>query len=276
MLSWFANIDALLRGNLSKDRHSSEGDIDFPIVQVVFVSIILACIFGASIGSFTAVSAKVSSDGWMQLLASTVKAPLLFYLTLVVTFPSLYVFNALMGSRLNLFSALRLLVASIAVMVAVLASVGPIIVFFAFSTPGGRAGHRFILLLVVALCTVAGTLGLAYLLKMLQRYTQRGVSRPIPPLSQAEAVLATIPLDVLEVSKPLSRDMESSVEGSPSVAFAIFRVWVLVFAVVGAQMSWVLRPFIGSPDLEFSWFRDRSGNFFQAVFQMLFMLFKGE
>ena len=37
----------------------------------------------------------------MQVLASMVKVPLLFYLTLLVTLPSLYVFNALVGSRLR-------------------------------------------------------------------------------------------------------------------------------------------------------------------------------
>jgi hypothetical protein len=266
MIGWFASIDALLRGDLSKNRGDSEADIDFPIARVVIVSIVLAAIFGASIGSFSAVSAKVSSDGWMQLLASTVKAPLLFYLTLLVTFPSLYVFNALMGSRLNLLSALRLLVASIAVMVAVLASVGPIIVFFAFSTPGGRDGHRFILLLVVAMCSVAGLLGLGYLLKMLNRHTRLAPSF-VP--EQAELRSTT---EIASESNSLGQTKLRNTTG----AYAIFRIWVLVFAMVGAQMSWVLRPFIGSPDLEFSWFRDRSGNFFQAVFRMLTMYFTGD
>jgi hypothetical protein len=37
-------------------------------------------------------------DAWMQTLASAVKMPLLFTLTLLITLPSLYVFNALNGS----------------------------------------------------------------------------------------------------------------------------------------------------------------------------------
>ena len=272
MLMWFARIDALLRGDLRKNQHDSEGAIDFPIIQVVVVSIALAAIFGASIGSFAAVSARVPRDGWMQLLASTVKAPLLFYLTLLVTFPSLYVFNALMGSRLNILSALRLLVASIAVMVAVLASVGPIIVFFAFSTPGGRTGHRFILLLVVALCSIAGLLGLGFLLKMLNRHTRLDTSR-IDNQSNPTAIEVPIqPAIQAELAPPR---MVGNASTSTS-AYAIFRVWVFVFAIVGAQMSWVLRPFIGSPDMEFSWFRERSGNFFQAVFHMVTMLFTGD
>ena len=56
-------------------------------------------------------------------------------------------------------------------------------------------------------------------------------------------------------------------------ARSVFRIWTLVFSLVGAQMSWVLRPFIGSPMLGFEWFRARESNFFLAVlgaFQNLF------
>jgi len=42
-----------------------------------------------------------------------------------VTVPSLYVFNALVGSRLTVAAVVRLLVATLGVIVAVLASLGP-------------------------------------------------------------------------------------------------------------------------------------------------------
>ena len=45
----------------------------------------------------------------------------------------------------------------------------------------------------------------------------------------------------------------------------VFNLWVIVFALVGSQMGWVLRPFIGNPDMPFTWFRGRESNFFQAV-----------
>ena len=35
----------------------------------------------------------------------------------------------------------------------------------------------------------------------------------------------------------------------------VFRLWVIVFALVGAQMGWVLRPFVGNPNMPFTWFR---------------------
>ena len=222
------------------------------------------------------------------------KAPLLFYLTLLVTFPSLYVFNALMGSRLDVLAALRLLVASISVMVAVLASLGPIIVFFAFSTPGGRSGYRFILLLVVVVSAAAGVLGLGYLLRMLNQYTRIRSGPETQPvqvvadsINRHESGEANSPSDVspienaAQVAKPsYERPAWSSAYQEPteppSPAKVIFRVWVFVFAMVGAQMSWVLRPFIGSPDQDFTWFRDRSGNFFQAVYRIVFQMFFGQ
>ena len=52
----------------------------------------------------------------------------------------------------------------------------------------------------------------------------------------------------------------------------VFRIWILLFGVVGAQMGWVLRPFIGNPHIPFSFFRPRGSNFFEAVARALFSL----
>jgi hypothetical protein len=54
----------------------------------------------------------------------------------------------------------------------------------------------------------------------------------------------------------------------------IFRVWLVAYAVVGAQMGWLLRPFIGNPATPFTWFRARDGSFFLAVLTHVFGLFK--
>lgn len=45
----------------------------------------------------------------------------------------------------------------------------------------------------------------------------------------------------------------------------VVAVWLGVFALVGPQMGWVLRPFVGSPGLPFTWFRPREGSFVEAV-----------
>ena len=54
----------------------------------------------------------------------------------------------------------------------------------------------------------------------------------------------------------------------------VFRIWIMVFGLVGAQMAWVLRPFLGSPHQAFTWFRPRSSNFFEAILYALQHLFK--
>ena len=89
----------------------------------------------------------------------------MFVLTLAITLPSLYVSNALIGSRLVLDSVLRLLVAALAVMVTVLASLGPIVAFFSIST----TSYPFMILVNVVVFGVSGSLGLVFLLQSLHR-----------------------------------------------------------------------------------------------------------
>jgi len=52
----------------------------------------------------------------------------------------------------------------------------------------------------------------------------------------------------------------------PRQALRILYVWVFVFAFVGTQCAWTLRPFIGSPGAPFEIFRSYSHmNFYEAV-----------
>ena len=53
----------------------------------------------------------------------------------------------------------------------------------------------------------------------------------------------------------------------------MLRVWAVVYGITGAQMGWLLRPFLGSPDLPFTLFRPREGNFFQALLRAIAALF---
>ena len=48
------------------------------------------------------------------------------------------------------------------------------------------------------------------------------------------------------------------------------RAWLFLYAFVGIQMSWILRPFIGSPDLAPTFFRREAwGNAYVVVIDML-------
>lgn len=280
MFKSFTQLDEILRGDATQLSSLKEGQIKLPLGGLIGVMIFLGIVYGACMGSFNLLhpldekAVITMRDAWMQTFASAVKLPLLFFLTLAVTFPSLYVFNALVGSRLKLLSVLKLLVASIAVMLAVIASLGPIVVFFSLCT----TSYHFMQLLNVAASTVAGFLGLAFLLRTLHRlvmvqentsimnaFIEAGLTTPAVPPSVTAIDKNGKPIPVPQDPKRLSA--LEAVGRTSDKAKAVFRIWTLVFGLVGAQMSWVLRPFIGSPMLGFEWFRARESNFFMAVIQ---------
>ncbi len=279
--SW-RNLDRILRGEATRPSMLSRGTIDVSVPGLTVVLVILAMIYGASMGCFALF--RETGPSVVQLLASTLKLPALFALTLIVTLPSLYVFNALVGSRLTVDVTLRLLVAALGIMLAVLASFGPIVAFFSICT----ASYPFVLLVNVAVFAGSGTFGCLFLLQTLQRLGLPS-DRPGPPESGmgAEARTAT-PLP--SPSELVIPDESGSVEPSPEPedlgaldpvedqvlhkhVKTVFQIWVILFAVVGAQMGWVLRPFVGNPNVPFAWFRGRESNFFQAVYQAFASLF---
>jgi hypothetical protein len=229
---------------------------------------------------------------WQQSVASAVKVPALFLLTLLVTFPSLYVFNALVGSQLGVLAVLRLLVASLGVNLAVLASLGPIVAFFAVST----TSYAFMVLLNVVAFSAAGGLGLLFLLQTLHRLSvasEKAALARLPPLATR---IAAEPLPLEQPSPELASEASpaetllseatpleppSHIAPPSNVALGaldeldghvlgrhvktVFGCWIFLFGLVGAQLGWLLRPFIGDPEQPFTWFRPRASNFFEAV-----------
>ena len=56
----------------------------------------------------------------------------------------------------------------------------------------------------------------------------------------------------------------------------LLKVWIVIYAVVGMQLGWRLRPFIGSPGSPFEIFRSQEdGNFYISVWQSLMSLLGG-
>lgn len=254
-------LDRLLRGEATSLAELRREQLEFPVLGLSAVIATLGIIYGACMGIFAITGS--GSGAAMQVPASMLKVPALFFLTLIVTCPSLYVFNALVGSRLTFLPLMRLLIGSLAVMLAVLASLGPIVAFFSIST----TSYSFILLLNVLVFALSGLLGLVFLLQTLHRMTiaRRAMEPPPPP-----AIITTdpdVPPDAQKEDFGALDRLDGQVLG-PHVR-TIFRIWVILFGVVGAQMSWVLRPFVGNPDRPFQWFRSRESNFFQAIWDLL-------
>jgi hypothetical protein len=265
MLKWFQDLDRILRGDATRLPALREGRIEIEFGGLTIAIFILALLSGAFVGSFAVF--RPGGPYFQQLVASTVKVPALFSLTLLVTFPSLYVFNALVGSKLTILSLLRLLVASLGVTIAVLVAFGPIVAFFSVST----TSYPFMVLLNVFVFALSGLLGLKFLLQTLHRLSL--VEQELARANGTGSPPATPPADPSNPSKPLGAldRLESHPLGRHVTT--VFRCWVIVFGLVGAQMGWVLRPFIGNPDQPFEWFRARQSNFFEAVWHSIVKLF---
>jgi hypothetical protein len=45
--------------------------------------------------------------------------------------------------------------------------------------------------------------------------------------------------------------------------------WMFVYAFVGSQMAWTIRPFIGAPNSPFELFRQLGGNFYSDIFRSI-------
>lgn len=239
MFRAFKSLDELLRGKRVGAVPGDDRLIDIPLRTFLPLAIGLGATYGFFMGWY-----KVStrwgegvSDGYQQTIASMVKLPALFVLTLAVTFPSLYVFNALLGGRLAFGALLRLLVGSMVVSLAVAASFGPILAFFTLST----TSYPFMVVLNVILLSISGFVGVGFLMKAFRR------------------LLAAAPAP-MEIPHPAD-------EGTGT----ILGVWVVIYGAVGVQMAWLLRPFIGHPSATFEWFRVRTGasNFVIGLFENL-------
>jgi hypothetical protein len=273
ILAGLRELDRILRGELTQVSSLQRGGIDVAPGRLSLVIVVLGMVYGICMGTFALFRMK-EPHAW-QIVASMVKVPLLFYLTLLVTLPSLYVFNALVGSRLTLGTVVRLLVASLGVMVTVLASLGPIVAFFSVST----TSYPFMLLFNVVVCGVSGALGLSFLLQTLHRLSILDLQTARTPTPEERRVAVEQRSTELEsASAPASSGAPGPLDPVPDRVLGkhvktVFNLWVIVFALVGAQMGWVLRPFIGNPNMPFTWFRPRESNFFQAVLHTLQNLF---
>jgi hypothetical protein len=241
-------LDRILRGEATQPTILRSGDVDVSIASLVPALVVLGALYGFFLSWFGLFNRE--SLEYRFVVSAVLKTPALFGLTLLVTFPSLYVFNALVGSRLSVVALLRLLLATLGVTLSVLASFGPIVAFFSATT----SSYPFMALLNVTLFAVSGILGLSFLLQTLHRLTSAELQ---PPQVVDENAAAAGPLDRVN-DRLVGREVKT-----------VFYCWVVAFGLVGAQMSWVLRPFIGNPAEPFEWFRPRQSHFFEAVGQAL-------
>jgi len=198
------------------------------------VFLTLTVIYGLIMGSQSLFHGH--GHGWTYSVAAAIKLPLLFLLTLAICMPLVYVLNVLIGAREQFKVIFGLLISSLAVTSILLASCALILAFFMLSTKS----YAFIKLLNVIVFSVAGLYGVWYLSRSMHWMASKVGEEP-----------------------PQQR---------PNVG-TIITWWLITYGIVGTQMAWMMRPFIGSPGTPFSIFRAQESNFYvdvgKAIYKML-------
>lgn len=187
-------------------------NINEKIIAQLISIIIFFFIYGFIIGL---------SNSYIQALFSGLKLPILFILTLLVCFPTLYIFNILFGTYLSLGQYFAIVLSVLSVTGVMLLGFAPISLFFLIT---GK-NYQFYKLLNVVLFTIAGLIGIIYL--------NMGINF-----------------------------IHSKIKIDNKARKLFIKIWILIYAFVGCQLAWALRPFFGDPRLQFELFRDFDGNFY--------------
>ncbi len=164
--------------------------------------------------------------GGLQIISSAIKLPALYLLTLLICLPTLYFFDILAGSKLDFRQYITMALTAVSVISVLLFSFAPVILFFLISVKD----YFFFLLLNVLVMAVTGTIGV--------RLFYKGM-----------------------------RDMSSSPDApKPSARRYLLQGWMLLYGLVGSQLGWTLRPFLGFDGEPFQVFRPEiDGNFYTQV-----------
>ena len=216
---------------LMRDRESlydaifSKESVGKIILVLALISVFLFGIYGIVMGFY---------NSFLQSLSSSIKLPVLFFLSLLICYPAMFVFNILLGSKLNFSQSLAMILSSYALTSCVLVSFAPISLFFMLI----GSSYAFLRLLHVTILGIAGlsgmfvlNTGLKYACEKHSVYPRQGVT--------------------------------------------VFKVWVIIFAFVGTQLAWNLRPFIGNREQPFQILRKQESNFYAHMLHTTFEFLVG-
>ena len=94
----------------------------------------------------------------------------------------------------------------------------------------------------------------------------RRLSGLLPPLDEPERLEAFC---ILDASGLAPESVEHLVDHGARRARLIFTAWILIYGIVGMQMGWVMRPFIGNPEAPTVFFRDTEHHILRGILDAL-------
>jgi len=172
----------------------AEKDLATYFVSSNVAILVLSFVYGATMGI---------SAGRLSILFSAIKVPILLLISLYLTIPSYYVLYSLLGGKRTLRQTAILLLFSFTIMATVLIALVPVNLFFVITTTKSSSTYAFMVLLNIAIFTLAGFFALTNFVK-------------------GARVLYG----------------EPSENWKPA-----FLLGSLILMVVGTQLAWVLRPY---------------------------------
>lgn len=241
-------------------------------VSLLVSSCLFFAIYGGIIGS---------SSSWLQALSSAIKLPALYLITLVICLPTLFFFDILFSSKLGFGQYFVLLLTTMSTISVLLFSFAPITLFFLISVHD----YSFFLLLNVAIFALTGFVGVRLFYNGMQQISNYAppltpeASAPIPDAETQDRFDA--PESVLAAKRPImATDRALSVKPGAiakqddlyTTRVRLLKFWLVLYALVGSQLGWTLRPFFGAPGETFQLFRAIEGNFYGTVWRTFLSL----
>jgi hypothetical protein len=172
-------------------------------------------------------------------------------------------FGAVMGSTHSLWQALSSAVKLPVLFLATLVVCSPTLYFFNLIFGSNQSLAQNFVLILTAL-TVTAVLLLSFSPIVLFFLLTTNHYQFFKLLNVGVFTIAGV-VGVVFLSQGMRIVSDSSQEGAEARQNVV-RLWILIYAFVGSQMAWTLRPFIGAPGLEFELFRQLGGNFYANVF----------
>jgi hypothetical protein len=169
-----------------------------------------------------------SSHSLLQALSSAFKLPCFYLMTLILCLPTLYFFSILFGSSKSIGQYFAMLLTSVAVISVLQFSLAPVALFFLITAHN----YQFFVLLNVGIFALTGFTGVTFLYQGMQFMS--------------------------------AQDNEAAEE----TRTRILKFWLILYALVGCQLGWTLRPFFGTSG-EFVLFRAMEGNFYLSIFKAI-------
>jgi hypothetical protein len=135
-------------------------------ISLLICSSLFLSLYGAIIGS---------SNGVMQMIASAIKLPALYLLTMIICLPTLYFFDIIFGSKRTFGQYLTLLLACMAMISVTLLGFAPVSFFFRLSTND----YNFFRLLNIIIFSITGLIGINFFYQGMRIVTNEDAEIPI-------------------------------------------------------------------------------------------------